>query len=279
MENQNELYHHGIKGQRWGIRRFQNKDGTLTKAGQRRAAKLEAEYEKVTGNKVFSSSSSSKSSGKKNIKNMTDDELIERTNRLNAERNYMEAQKNHISAQTQLSSLQPKQTNKGKELVKEVFDDVIKPAAKNVGKQYLEKMLKEATGINSKNSIDALEKEVKKLELQKRKKDASDYLNGNKSEKDKLRDEVEISNLKKQKMDNEEYMNMFGEKQRSDDLKRASQNSTYAKNIYQNVNFFKDEMKKSYKEYTENSEKHKKTAETVYNKAKNIICKLSICNY
>lgn len=32
----NELYHHGIKGQRWGVRRFQNKDGTLTKVGQER---------------------------------------------------------------------------------------------------------------------------------------------------------------------------------------------------------------------------------------------------
>ena len=28
-----ELYHHGIKGQKWGARRFQNKDGTLTEAG------------------------------------------------------------------------------------------------------------------------------------------------------------------------------------------------------------------------------------------------------
>lgn len=33
-----ELYHHGIKGQRWGIRRFQNPDGTLTPRGQRRYA-------------------------------------------------------------------------------------------------------------------------------------------------------------------------------------------------------------------------------------------------
>ena len=31
-----ELYHHGIKGMRWGIRRFQNPDGSLTKAGIRR---------------------------------------------------------------------------------------------------------------------------------------------------------------------------------------------------------------------------------------------------
>lgn len=31
-----ELYHHGILGQKWGIRRFQNEDGSLTKEGERR---------------------------------------------------------------------------------------------------------------------------------------------------------------------------------------------------------------------------------------------------
>lgn len=34
-----ELYHHGILGQRWGVRRFQNKDGSLTSAGKARVAK------------------------------------------------------------------------------------------------------------------------------------------------------------------------------------------------------------------------------------------------
>ena len=33
---QGELYHHGIKGQKWGVRRFQNKDGSLTPAGKER---------------------------------------------------------------------------------------------------------------------------------------------------------------------------------------------------------------------------------------------------
>lgn len=31
-----ELYHHGIKGMKWGVRRYQNEDGSLTNAGKKR---------------------------------------------------------------------------------------------------------------------------------------------------------------------------------------------------------------------------------------------------
>lgn len=36
MSSYDELYHHGIKGMRWGVRRFQNEDGTLTAQGRQR---------------------------------------------------------------------------------------------------------------------------------------------------------------------------------------------------------------------------------------------------
>ncbi len=47
-----ELYHFGIKGQRWGIRRYQNEDGTLTEAGKRRAAKKDEKWAKKNEEKI-----------------------------------------------------------------------------------------------------------------------------------------------------------------------------------------------------------------------------------
>lgn len=38
----NELYHYGVKGQKWGVRRYQNEDGSLTPAGKKRLTKNEA---------------------------------------------------------------------------------------------------------------------------------------------------------------------------------------------------------------------------------------------
>ena len=44
LTSDGELYHYGIKGQKWGVRRYQNEDGTLTAAGKKRVSK---QYKKV----------------------------------------------------------------------------------------------------------------------------------------------------------------------------------------------------------------------------------------
>lgn len=41
-----ELYHHGIKGQKWGVRRFQNEDGSLTAEGKERYGQKIQELER-----------------------------------------------------------------------------------------------------------------------------------------------------------------------------------------------------------------------------------------
>lgn len=43
---ENELYHHGILNQKWGVRRYQNKDGSLTEEGKLRYSKSQDRKEK-----------------------------------------------------------------------------------------------------------------------------------------------------------------------------------------------------------------------------------------
>lgn len=49
----NELYHHGIKGQKWGIRRYQNPDGSLTPAGRRRLERKDARWVRRNSERVY----------------------------------------------------------------------------------------------------------------------------------------------------------------------------------------------------------------------------------
>ena len=86
-----ELYHHGVRGMRWGQHLFgksRNPDGTLTPAGRRRAKRLAEKYAKVTGKKLIVKKKSVQPTREKSINEMTDDELYAKINRLNLEQNY-----------------------------------------------------------------------------------------------------------------------------------------------------------------------------------------------
>ena len=41
-----ELYHHGTKGMKWGVRRYQNKDGSLTNAGKKRYREVRDDFDR-----------------------------------------------------------------------------------------------------------------------------------------------------------------------------------------------------------------------------------------
>lgn len=181
--NELELYHHGILGQKWGVRRYQNKDGSLTSAGRKKygtvtnfnkvqAAKKRAEgpskeqvarakanartqkeidkYNKKAGvkSKTKTSSSSDSKPKIKSISEMSDDEIRSKINR--------------IKLENELKSLTPQQVSKGKKFVSTMLNDVIAPAAKNVGKQFAEKKMKEMLGLDEKEAKDA-SKELQKM--------------------------------------------------------------------------------------------------------------------
>lgn len=153
-----ELYHWGVKGMRWGVRRYQNKDGSLTAAGKKRRAKLEGELEKLGGKKT--SKNNEEPTKKKTVSEMSNKELQEHTTRMQLEKNYYDVQR-------QLSIANPPKVSAGKKFVNSMLNDVITPAAKNAGRTYLEKFMKDKLGLNQEDSIAKLEKQVKKLKLTK----------------------------------------------------------------------------------------------------------------
>ena len=115
----NNLQHHGIKGQKWGIRRFQNKDGSLTPAGRKRQKQdngpIHEDY--------------SKSHDSKSVKSMSDKELRDRINRLNMERQY--------------AQLTATEKSIGRKIVSEVLLNVGKELAKEYLKNYAKKGIEE----------------------------------------------------------------------------------------------------------------------------------------
>ena len=146
---ENELTHWGVKGMRWGVRRYQNKDGSLTKAGLKRRAKLEGELEKLGGGKKKSEADTEEAPRKKTASEMTDAELKEHTNRQTLEKNYKQAVKDNVA-------LDPVKVNKGKKFAETFTDKLIESfadrganaaadlaaqTAKSIGAKYINQML------------------------------------------------------------------------------------------------------------------------------------------
>lgn len=98
----NELYHYGIKGQKWGIRRFQNPDGSLTSAGKKRYGSSES-----LGARLRNSFAKRKQASAAKKAPMSDDDLKRAINRMQMEKTYNQL----------MSELHPKKKSRAKEFI------------------------------------------------------------------------------------------------------------------------------------------------------------------
>ena len=176
-----ELWHHGIMGMKWGIRRYQNPDGSLTIAGKirygnknrlessvnKKAAKLQRKYNDLTGKSIRQNNSAKdktkeearkKDSKSKSISEMSSEELQAAINRINLEKIYLQA----------MESVNPRKVNLGQKFIYSFKDQAVnsisKGAAEALGdvvKGALTKSLKKSLGLSD-SSKDNQKKKVNK---------------------------------------------------------------------------------------------------------------------
>lgn len=189
MEN-NELQHWGVKGMKWGVRRYQNKDGTLTPAGKKRYAaemeRLEKES-KILANKQRTKTQLDKLDAKrreieeqkkalkgekpkiektvikpekKKLKDLSNEELESAIARLKLEKSYKELVNEINNPSRPGGNNQGKGQNnttdkvsKGKAFVDHVGKKVVVPALTDASKEILKNAVK--------NGVDNFVKEMK----------------------------------------------------------------------------------------------------------------------
>lgn len=158
MKN-DELYHFGKKGMKWGVRRYQNEDGTLTEAGKKRYARdaREKEYNEYDQDKgVYYKQS--KKNGRSDLgvdanRYVKEDmerskRLVDSTSRMTEElkRANEKAVKNKPKTRMDLSNMTDKELRDqiNRELLERQYNDVFNPPTVSKGREYAGQVLETA---------------------------------------------------------------------------------------------------------------------------------------
>lgn len=203
LTKEDYLQHHGILGMKWGIRRFQNPDGSLTAEGRRRYrvdtngkyvkrthAERKAYDKKVKALAAAAKAKKNKSPRDKKINELTDKQLDKYIDRMSKEQRA-------LMLKADINRLDPKPVSRGEAFARKFWDQAIQPALVNSGRQYLEKLMRDA--INAQDNAKKAAADQKQREFDEAKRESTYWTNKMNAEKQKQAYEELIKEREKNK--------------------------------------------------------------------------------
>lgn len=169
MINYEEEYlaHHGTKGQRWGVRRFQNSDGSLTAAGKLR-------YSVGNGGRSISKKVDPKSAAKLKKRQSKETAKLERLKIKEAEKNEkLEKQKSHMTNKEYVKTFSDEELRtinnrdsaeklwlknhpEKKTVGRYIADDLLKPAFEKAMKEQVNSYVNKFVNYSTKKVVDSI---------------------------------------------------------------------------------------------------------------------------